>query len=128
MIEECDNAFENPVAERIAYSELLDKVFSKGKFIFAYNGKTLGYCAFYANDAERRTAYITLIAVAPEFQKMHIGTKLLSESFDIMRTYGMEYCLLEVRKKNQKAIQFYKKNQFTMVEERLESYLMKYKL
>ena len=124
----CDGAFENPVTQRIIYPGLLKKIHQKGKFIFACDGNSLGYCAFYANDAERRTAYISLIAVAPEYQKKHIGGKLLRESFEIMRTYGMEHCMLEVRKNNKNAIQFYKKNQFIVEEERLENYLMRCEL
>ena len=124
----CDYTFENPVTQRTIYPKLLEKIHQKGRFIFAYDGNPLGYCAFYANDAERGIAYISLIAVVPEYQKMHIGTKLLMESFDIMRTYGMEHCMLEVRRNNQNAIQFYKRNRFIVVEERFESYLMKCEL
>ena len=124
----CDSAFENPVTQRITYSKILEKIHQKGKLIFAYDGNLLGYCAFYANDAERRIAYISLIAVVPEYQEMHIGTGLLKESFEIMRTYGMKQCMLEVRKNNRNAIQFYKKNRFFVIEERAESYLMQCEL
>lgn len=124
----CDDAFMAPVAQRAIYPDLMEKINQKGKFIFAYDGNPLGYCAFYANDAERRTAYISLIAVLPEYQKMHIGTELLKKSFEMMRTYGMEHCMLEVRKNNKNAIQFYNKNQFVVEEERLESYLMRCEL
>lgn len=124
----CDGAFIAPVAQRAIYPNLMEKIHQKGKFIFAYDSNPLGYCAFYANDTERRTAYISLIAVLPEYQKMHIGTELLKKSFEMMRTYGMEHCMLEVRKNNKNAIQFYKKNQFVVEEERLESYLMRCEL
>ena len=128
MIRNCDDAFEMPVSKRAIYPALLEKLHQKGTCIFAYNGQVLGYCAFYANDSERKNAYISLIAVAPECQKLHIGTKLLKDSFEMMRAYGMNCCLLEVRKNNQKAIQFYKINHFVMIEEREESYLMRCKL
>lgn len=128
MIKHCDAAFENPVAQRTIYPGLLEKLHRKGKCIFAYDGHVLGYCAFDANDSERKNAYISLIAVAPECQKMHIGTKLLTDSFEMMRDYGMNYCLLEVQKNNQNAIRFYKTNRFVMMEEREESYLMRREL
>ena len=94
---------------------MLEKIYQKGKFIFAYDGKFLGYCAFYANDSESKNAYISLLAITLECQKMHMGTKLLHESFEIMRTYGMKNCLLEVRKNNKNAIRFYQKNQFVII-------------
>lgn len=128
VIKHCDGAFEAPVSQRVIYPALLEKLHQKGKCIFAYNGQTLGYCAFYANDSERKNAYISLIAVAPEYQKLHIGTKLLRDSFEMMRACGMNHCLLEVRKDNQNAIRFYKTNHFVMIEEREESYLMRCEL
>ncbi len=109
-------------------SNLLEKIHQKREIHFAHDGNPLGYCTFYANDAERRIAYISLIAVLPEYQKLHIGTKLLKESFEIMRTYGMEHCMLEVRKNNRNAIRFYEKNYFVIIEEREESYLMRCEL
>lgn len=69
VINECDSAFGDPVSHRMIYPDLLKKIHSKGKFIFGYNGLPLGYCAFYANDSEKNTAFISLIAVAPEYQK-----------------------------------------------------------
>lgn len=128
VIRYCDDAFESPVAKRAIYHGLLQKLHQKGKCIFAYNGQILGYCAFYANDSEQKTAYISLVAVTPGCQKMHVGTRLLHKSFEIMKSYGMEFCLLEVRKNNINAIRFYDKNRFFVIEERLESYLMKCKL
>ena len=125
VIRRCDAAFNEPVAQRIIYPKLLEKLHQNGQFIFAYNGESLGYCAFYANDPEHKNGYISLIAIAPECQKMHIGTRLLKESLANMQTYGMENCLLEVRKNNQNAIRFYKDNHFTITEERENSYLMK---
>lgn len=128
VIKQCDSAFETPVVQRAVYPALLEKLHQKGKCIFAHNEQALGYCAFYANDSEKKNAYISLIAVVPECQKLHIGKKLLSDSFEMMRSYGMNYCLLEVRKNNQNAIRFYEANHFVMTEERDESYLMKRKL
>lgn len=128
MIRNCDGAFETPVSQRVIYTTLMEKLYQNGRCIFAYNGQVLGYCAFYANDSERKNAYISLIAVDPECQKMHIGTKLLSDSFETMRACGMSYCLLEVQKNNQNAIRFYETNHFVMIEEREKSYLMKCEL
>lgn len=124
VIKSCDDAFDDPVCRRATYPVLLEKIHQKGKFAFAYNGTPLGYCAFYANDSNTKNAYISLIAVAPEYQKMHIGAKLLDESLATMRAYGMKQCLLEVRKSNHNAFQFYQTKHFTMVGERAESYLM----
>lgn len=103
---------------------LLDKLFLKGMFIAAHRSDALRYCAFYANDAENRSAYISLIAVLPSYQNLHIGTYLLHTSLDIAVSRGMQTCILEVKKGNDAAIGFYKSNGFTLLGERADSYLM----
>lgn len=128
VISSCDDAFREPVAKRIIYPDLLDKIYSKGICFYVYQQENIGYCAFYANDLEGKNAYISLIAVKPQYQKLHIGTDILRKSFEIMRAYNMENCLLEVKKDNLKAFRFYKSNGFQMVDEREQSYLMKCKL
>ena len=128
VINSCDNAFREPVAKRTIYPDLLDKIYSKGIFFYVYQQESIGYCAFYANDLEGKNAYISLIAVKPQYQKLHIGTDILSKCFEIMRAHNMENCLLEVKKDNLRAFHFYKSNGFQMVNEREQSYLMKCKL
>ena len=128
MIRICYGVFELPVSQRVIYATLLEKLYPKGMCIFAYNGQALGYCAFYANDSEQKNAYVSLIAVATEYQKKHIETKLLRDSFEMMRACGMNYCMLEVRKNNKNAIRFYEMNHFVMIEECEKSYLMKCEL
>lgn len=124
----CDNAFNESVSNREVYVNLIDKIYQKGRFLYAHNDEILGYCAFYANDREGKKAYISLLAVAPRYQKIHIGTKLLNETLMEMRKYGMEQCQLEVRKNNLKAIRFYELNHFLIIEERNNSYLMECEL
>lgn len=128
IIHACDEAYDNPVTERSYYAKLLNKIHQKGRFIVAYKGSPLGYCAFYANDTEQKTAYISLIAMIPKYQAQHIGSRLLKESFELMKSYGMQSCSLEVRKTNKTAIQFYMGHKFTLIGERKESYLMKREL
>ena len=63
-------------------------------------------------------AYISLLAVSPKYQRLHVGMQLLNTVFEIMRSFGMEHCLLEVKKTNRRAIHFYGKNQFVKKEDR----------
>lgn len=128
----CDDAFPNPVTQRAIYPELLAKISEKGNVIYAYNEErcgfqkeAMGYCAFYANDAEHGNAYISLLAVRPEYQHMQIGARLLQAACERMQLSGMKYCLLEVRKSNEAAQRFYEKIGFEKIEERGDKYLMK---
>lgn len=128
IIRSCDNAFAEPVSEREIYAELLQKISKNGIFVFAYQENPIAYCAFYANNMDTKTAYISLIAVNPEYQHLHIGKKLLNHCFEIARMYGMRACSLEVKKNNFSAIRFYQANGFVFLSEREDSFLMKKEL
>ena len=128
VIHACDDAFSNPVAKRAIYPELLDKISEHGICIYAHREEIMGYCAFYANDSKQGNAYISLLAVRPEYQHMHIGAELLQEAFVIMRSCGMRNCQLEVYKSNRAAIYFYKSMGFGTIEEHGGKYLINCRL
>ena len=125
IIKNCDVAFESPVSERTIYPSLLEKIYKYGNVIYAWDEQAIGYCAFYVNDSENKNAYITLIAVNPIFQKMHIGKQLLNGCLQDARKKEMKNCLLEVNKNNSNAIRFYRLHGFQVIENREETYLMK---
>ena len=128
IIKACDAAFEEPVSEREIYPDLLQKICRYGIFAFACQEEPAAYCAFYANDADSLTAYISLIAVKPEYQRLHIGRQLLEYCLKTAADRGMHYCALEVKKNNSSAIRFYQENGFVFWSERKNSYLMRKKL
>ena len=63
------------------------------------------------------------IGVAPEFQRVGLGTRLLNETFAEGKRRRCERCFLEVRKSNHSAIQFYLTHGFQSVGERINYYL-----
>lgn len=128
IIKTCDDAFSEPITKRINYSELLEKIYRNGIFVFAHRKDPIAYCAFYANDADSKSAYISLIAVKPEYQHIHVGKRLLQCCLGIASDRGMQSCILEVKKKNDSAIQFYRSNGFDFLCERKSSFLMKKEL
>jgi [ribosomal protein S18]-alanine N-acetyltransferase len=65
---------------------------------------------------------ILKIGVCPEFQRMGIGTQLIEASYSEGIQRGCSRCFLEVRKSNQKAIQFYNSHNFRIAGTRLNYY------
>lgn len=128
IIKECDKAFRNPIAKRKIYSDLLPKLSQKGICMMAYCKEVMGYCAFYANDYVGKKAYISLLAVKQKYQGMHIGSHLLNKCMEMARSYGMTACMLEVDKNNSFAIEFYGRKGFALIEERVDSLLMRIEL
>lgn len=112
VLELCNIAFQDPIMKRKTFNDLFNKWNASADFVIAYNANILGYIVIYANDAATQVAYITSIAVLPEFQNKHVGNKLLSEAQIIALNHGMKVMKLEVSIFNKKAIHFYEKNGF----------------
>lgn len=124
VIEQCDDSFDEPISQRKIYNSLVNKFISSAYFLYACNQEILGYISFYANDLVSKTAFISLIAVKPEYQNRHIGSQLLNECFSIAELKGMKQIQLEVLKRNISAIHFYERNGFSFLcEKSEESYI-----
>lgn len=73
----------------------------------------VGISAFYANNLQDRTAYLSFIAIMPDIVGLGLGRKLLDESEKRAMALGMGKMELEVLKNNLHAIDFYKKMGYT---------------
>lgn len=92
--------------------EFSNKIYRYGKFIILRTeNRVVGFAAFYCNDLKNREAYLSYIAVKPQFSRMGFGKNLLNEVERISFTNGMKSLKLEVFYDN-KAIEFYKKQRF----------------
>lgn len=111
--------------EREEYGELLGKLSNYAYVAYAYRKNILGYIAFYANSLDK--AYISLIAVNPQYQKQHIGSYLLGYCEEIVRNKAISKIQLEVKKDNKSAIAFYQKKgfQWEMDKDEKSCYMMK---
>ena len=108
----CDTVFARSVLGREDYLSLFRKVDFLADFCVAYTDDVIGYVAMYANDLQSETAYITLIAVRKEIQKIGVGSALIAwcESTAIGR--GMRQLRLEVAEDNTTARSFYERHGF----------------
>ena len=71
-------------------------------------GRMCGLIAFYANDPERRDAFISMVAIAPELRRMGIARALLGAVLRSLSDRGFVQCRLEVRAYNKRAIRLYR--------------------
>lgn len=76
------------------------------------NGKNIGFIAYYANKPEFKIVFITMIAILPEYRRLHIGQKLIDYCRNDAIDRGYKFIRLEVDKENEIAKAFYKKNKF----------------
>ena len=110
---EVSSAYNPPLTESIEdlykyaikLSESAEFYIAKGKII-------LGCIAFYCNDTTEKVGYITQIGIKTEAQSLGIGKKLINIAYSICKEKEMKTIMLEVRKSNDKAIEFYRKQGF----------------
>lgn len=128
-IEEVLESFKNDLSSLKQGAEYRKKMVSK----FYHNATVigienednikLGFAALYCNNSERKTAYLSMIAVNDYFRGKGIGKKLLRIIEEIALDNGMFFLQLEVSKTNKNAISFYKKNKYVSLEERQDSWI-----
>ena len=84
----------------------------------------IGFSAFYANDTENHTAFLSMIAVKKDYRGLSIGKELLDKTIEASKRNNMKKLKLEVLKDNIKAIRFYQNNGFEICSETENSFFM----
>lgn len=124
LLEDFDIEFTPSLSSSLCFDDYSEKLSQNAHFVIAYNeGKQIGFIAYYLNEVGR-FIYIPLIAVKREgYQHQGIGRKMLrnleeksNNTFDSIR--------LEVLKSNLQAMNFYQKQGFVVIEDRVEKLLL----
>lgn len=119
FLEEVDKCFPIPLSEKINIREYSKKAIEKGINFFAIdNEKIVGVCLGYANDFKEYKAYISTIAVLPEYRNLKVGQQLIVAFKDYCILNNMQSIQLFVHKENHGAIKFYQKSGFKEIKER----------
>jgi predicted GNAT family N-acyltransferase len=99
------------------------KLIEKAYIITFYNkNKIEGLSAFYVNDNINHIGYISFIGKTTKSRIK--GKQLLSTTLEIMKSFEMKSCKLEVQKNNSNAIFFYENNGFLNEFEKNDSIFM----
>lgn len=61
---------------------------------------------------DTKTAFISYLAISPEYQSKNIAKRLVQEALSISKNNMMSKCQVTTNSENKKAISFYKKNNF----------------
>lgn len=97
----------------VAYAE---KLYSNGKIWCHYDmGKPVSIIAGYFNDSKTHTAYLSMLAVDPDYRGKKLASSLLSEFEEYASQNRMDIVKLEVRKHNNAAQLLYKKFGYKMI-------------
>ncbi len=91
-------------------------------FVVYEEDKVLGY-AIIGSSGDNRMAHLQSIAVRKEYLRQGIASKLLEWCIDLVKLYGFNKMMLEVRESNVAAQLFYSNNGF-LVEGKIDGYYL----
>ena len=111
-----DKVFNPRISERIKDLEKYSLKLYKNAIVMIAkkSDEAIGFFALYANDYKSKIAYLTQIAILPEYQGCGIGKLLLDECIKNAVNRGMDKIRLEVLDTNIQAISFYQRNAFIL--------------
>ncbi|EGT5654424.1 MULTISPECIES: GNAT family N-acetyltransferase [Citrobacter] len=105
--------------------DYITKLLTSAQVLAIYeSNKIIGVICFYCNDINSLTAYISLIVVDVDSKQKGIGGDLISSAILISKRKGFKFCRLEVNKDNIAAISFYGKNEFSVISEHADAFIM----
>lgn len=119
LLNKCENSFDPPLSQNIPYtlSDYAKRLSDFAWFILCVeNEEIIGFTAYYLNQ-EGCFAYIPQIWVSDQHQRKGIGASMLEMLIKEAPSY-VNAIRLEVRKNNEKAVSFYSKIGFAVIEEK----------
>jgi len=106
-------------------NEYFKKLESNAEFITHYkNSELAGFVAYYCNDPNKNSAFITLVLISDNYRGTGLASSLIQYVVLFCASKGFKQCCLEVLKNNEAAINLYKKLGFSIKNELDETYLM----
>ncbi len=93
-------------------------------FILVNDDLDIGILSIYCNDHENKIAFISTFGIDKIYNGKGLSKELLNYGLIYIERIGLNKVHLEVSRVNKRAITFYKKNQFYIIETRENSYMM----
>ncbi|MBA3704781.1 MAG: GNAT family N-acetyltransferase [Bacteroidetes bacterium] len=116
-LKECNNNFIPALDQKVSVKDYSEKIAEKAVTFEAWADNILvGLVAAYFNDSENRVGYITNVSITMNQSGKGIASELINRCMKYARQKNFKEIKLEVFKNNNKAIQLYKKLNFTSVE------------
>ena len=115
FLQEVDSLFPIKLSDKIDLKELSSKFLSVGTIFSIYNeNKLVALLAGYNNDFVNSKAYISVLAVLPEYQGKGYASKLITDFTNDCKNKNIKRIELFTHKTNANAIKMYKKNGFNI--------------
>jgi len=111
----CDPVFVSELSRKVVIEEYAMKLAEKAVCWEAWCGDRLvGMAAIYCNDLKERAAFITSISVLADWQRLGLGSRLVSQCIEHAQSLGFALIRLEVESQNSAAMRLYQKLGFVV--------------
>ncbi|MBQ8261306.1 MAG: GNAT family N-acetyltransferase [Lachnospiraceae bacterium] len=115
----------NKTLSEAQIEQLAHRYANNGEFYLLKEGQTeIGFVSFYCNDLIKKISFISMIVVKKERQGKSYGNELIKIVENVSIMNGMTKVRLEVDIQNERALKFYQKKGFKIVEEKESSRIM----
>ncbi len=104
----------------LGYNILQDRLDDDNFLIYVY--EDMGICGYISSYFDGQTLEILNFCIKENYQRKGIGSILLQEIINKTKEKGLQNVILEVRSSNEKAINFYNKNGFKIINVRRAYY------
>ena len=124
-----DESLTIPLSKRVDLEQFAEKILSFGE-VYAYceEEKILGLIAFYANDKEKRIAYLTYICVNEKNRVKGMGLQMMDWMRKVCMEKGMKKIRLSTNVKNKNAQRFYENQGYQKIESSADEYVYELKI
>lgn len=117
FLQKVDSLFPIKLSDKTDLTTLSEKIISLGTYFSISDNKNIvGLITGYNNDEENHKAYISVLAVLPEYQGKGYASELLSKFTKDCQKKKINRIELYTHKTNENAIKLYKKNGFLIDE------------
>lgn len=117
----------DPLEDRICVKDYVAKLIKYSNICLCYEGSPeniTGIIAIYANDYFNFISFISIFGVLQEYQGKRIGCNLLLKAINLAHNKGMKEIILNVHKKNYKAIKLYHSFDFVEKFSSVDKYIL----
>ena len=123
-LRECNDQFVPNLSDYVNLPAYCEKLANLAlRFELWHDQELIGLIALYRNT-EQAKWYVSNVSVSPRFQGMGLAARLMDSTVNAMTDDGIGCIELEVRKSNQRAINFYKKLNFEIMKESESCYFL----
>lgn len=127
FLKSVDQEFSPKLSEKTDLEEFAHKIYNVAHFEYEIsdNGELKGLVVGYANDRDKQFAYISMVAVHPQFRKQGIAKRLTMAFIKYAKNVGFVKTL-GIHTNNPIALNLYKELGFVLISECNGRYYLEY--